>query len=124
MELYATPRYDQTMNTTGCCAKFAPEGWNGVSLHFHDKKSVRAYTLRAIHIPLNMSGVFTRVQKHVDAHGAIDPEHVLVLSRDLLPCSSDPLRLWAVRIQSSPQHLWLGLSETFDLGRNCHVCAN
>ncbi|MEI2687255.1 MAG: hypothetical protein V9G14_14250 [Cypionkella sp.] len=34
METNATPFYDQTINTTGCCAKFSPEGWDGVKSAF------------------------------------------------------------------------------------------
>ncbi len=91
METNATPFYDQTINTTGCCAKFSPEGWDGVNLHFDDKRFVRAHTMSAMHIPLNMGRVFTRVQRHIDAHGAMDPDHVLVLSRDLSPWSGEHL---------------------------------
>lgn len=91
MELNATPFYDQSIKTTGCCAKFNPEGWDGEDLHFRDKRFVRAHTISAMHIPLNMAQVFTRVLKHIDARGAMNPEHVLVLSRDLSSWSSEHL---------------------------------
>ncbi len=83
METNALPRFDDTVNTTGCCPKFNPEGWDGRRLHFDDKQFVRATTRSAMHIPLNMGNVFERVQKHIDAAGAYDPDNFIVLSRDL-----------------------------------------
>ena len=83
MQTNALPRYDQSVNTTGCCPRFNPEGWDGAELHFRDKPFLRAETLSAMHIPLNMGKVFTRVQGHIDDAAAMDPEQVIVLSRDL-----------------------------------------
>ncbi|MFN5996282.1 MAG: hydrolase [Paracoccaceae bacterium] len=83
MEINALPKYDQSVNTTGCCPRFNPEGWDGAELHFRDKPFLRAETLSALHIPLNMGKVFTRVQRHIDDAAATDPDQVLVLSRDL-----------------------------------------
>lgn len=83
METNALPRYDQSVNTTGCCPRFNPEGWDGAELHFRDKPFLRAETLSALHIPLNMGKVFTRVQGHIDDAAAMDREQVIVLYRDV-----------------------------------------
>jgi hypothetical protein len=83
MQINALPKYDQSVNTTGCCPRFNPEGWDGAELHFRDKPFLRAETLSAMHIPLNMGKVFSRVQGHIDNAAATDPEQVIVLSRDL-----------------------------------------
>jgi hypothetical protein len=91
MEINATPVFDQSVNTTGCCPKFDPAGWDDQDLHFRDKTFVRAHTMSAMHIPLNMGRVFSRVQQHADAHAAMDPQHVLVLSRDLSPWAGEHL---------------------------------
>jgi len=95
METNATPLYDQSVNTTGCCAKFNPEGWDAQELHFRDKSFVRAHTMSVAHVPLNMGRVFSRVQTHLDAHDATDKSHAIVLSRDLSPWSGE--HLFAVR---------------------------
>jgi hypothetical protein len=83
MQINALPRYDQSVNTTGCCPRFNPEGWEGAELHFRDKPFLRADTISALHIPLNMGRVFSRVLGHIDDAGASDPDQVIVLSRDL-----------------------------------------
>jgi hypothetical protein len=54
MKTNSLPHYDDSINTTGCCPKFNPDGWDGQERHFKDKKSVRAATLSAMLIPLNM----------------------------------------------------------------------
>ncbi|UWQ48069.1 hydrolase [Leisingera aquaemixtae] len=83
METNCLPKMDMSDNTTGCCPRFKPQGWDGRHLHFEKKPSVRAKTRSLLHIPLNMGTVFARVQKHIDDAGAQDPEGYLVLSRDL-----------------------------------------
>ncbi|RYI25261.1 MAG: hypothetical protein EON48_06980 [Acetobacteraceae bacterium] len=83
MQTNALPRYDQSVNTTGCCPRFNPEGWDGAELHFRDKPFLRAETLSAMHVPLNMGKVFARVQGHIEDAGAMDPDQCIVLSRDL-----------------------------------------
>ncbi len=83
METNVLPRIDMSANTTGCCPKFNPEGWDGRSLHFENKPFVRATTRSLLHIPLNMGKVFTRVQTHIEDAAAQDPDGFLVLSRDL-----------------------------------------
>jgi hypothetical protein len=83
MEINASPKLDQSANTTGCCPRFNSEGWDGVDLHFRDKLFLRAETLSVLHVPLNMGKVFSRVQDHIDKAGAIDPNQYIVLSCDV-----------------------------------------
>lgn len=83
MQTNGLPAFDMSVNTTGCCPKFNPRGWDNVTLHFEDKKFLRAVTKSAMHVPLNMDKVFTRVQKHMEEAGAYDPNNMLVLSRDV-----------------------------------------
>jgi hypothetical protein len=82
MQTNQTPFYDGSINTTGCCARFNPVGWDGQRLHFEAKRFVRATTRSLLHVPLNMGSVFTRVQAHLAAAGATDLAQMLVLSRD------------------------------------------
>lgn len=83
MQTNALPVLDHSVNTTGCCPRFNPAGWDGAELHFRDKLFLRAETVSAMHIPLNMGKVFSRVQRHIDAAAAMDPDQSIVLSRDL-----------------------------------------
>jgi hypothetical protein len=89
MQVNALPHYDDSINTTGCCPKFNPEGWDSQELHFKRKKFVRAATLSAMHIPLNMGKVFARVQNAIKNSGASDPNDFIVLSRDLSPWKAE-----------------------------------
>lgn len=82
MQTNALPKYDTSVNTTGCCPKFNPEGWDGEELHFRGKRFLRATTKSVMHVPVNMGKVFTRVQQHIDDADAMDPEQFIVLSRD------------------------------------------
>ncbi len=79
MQVNALPDYD----TTGCCPRFNPEGWDHRILHFKDKLFVQATTKSLMHVPVNMGTVFTRVQDHMEADSALGPKNMLVLSRDL-----------------------------------------
>jgi hypothetical protein len=83
MQANVTPLYDASDNTTGCCARFNPSGWDGQILHFESKPFLRATTRSLAHVPLNMGPVFTRVQGHVAAAGAEDANQMFVMSRDL-----------------------------------------
>ena len=83
------PRNDVSDNTTGCCSRFKPQGWDNQVLHFENKKFLRATTRSAMHIPWNMGQVFTRVQQHIENAGTVDPETEIVLSRDLSPWEAD-----------------------------------
>ena len=91
MHVNEVPKYDMSVNTTGCCPKFNPEGWDGQHLHFRDKPMLRAVTMSAMHIPLNMGRVFTRVQKHMEDAGAFDPDNSIVLTRDISPWADEHL---------------------------------
>ena len=85
------PAYDMTDNPTGCCPRFNPEGWDDVSLHLKDMPMLRAVTMSAMHIPLNMGKVFNRVQSHIEKAGAFDADHYIVLSRDPSPWYAEHL---------------------------------
>ncbi len=83
MDTNAVPHFDDSVNTTGCCPKFNPEGWDGQELHFEGKPFVRAETRSVMHIPVNMGSVFGRVSQHIEDAKAYDPDDFIVLSRDL-----------------------------------------
>lgn len=85
MVVNTLPKYDTTVNTTGCCSKFDPDGWELQDLHFENKRFVRAKTISVLFVPLNMGRVFTRVMGHIDRAGARDEEAFIVLSRDHSP---------------------------------------
>lgn len=89
MQTNAVPKYDNSLNTTGCCARFKPQGWDNRRLHFEDKLFVRATTKSAMHVPLNMGRVFTRVQEHMEEAAALDPNGIFVLSRELSPWEAE-----------------------------------
>jgi hypothetical protein len=91
MQVNSLPHFDDSINTTGCCPKFNPVGWDAQELHFKDKKFVHATTLSAMHIPLNMGSVFTRVHGHIQDAKAYDPSNMIVLSRDLSPWKAEHL---------------------------------
>jgi hypothetical protein len=82
MQTNETPFYDASINTTGCCPKFNPAGWDRQELHFRNKPFIRATTKSIGHIPINMGKVFGRVQKHIDDTHASDTSHQLVMSHD------------------------------------------
>lgn len=86
-----TPFYDGSVNTTGCCARFNPAGWEGERLHFDAKPFVRAHTRSIAHFPVNMGTVFGRVQDHVSAADAEDKSQMFVMSRDLSAFSGEHL---------------------------------
>ena len=83
MKTHTVPHYDDSVNETGCCPRFNPEGWDEQELHFKDKHFLRAETRSAMHIPLNMGSVFGRVNEHVEDTGGWDSDNMIVLSRDL-----------------------------------------
>ncbi|WP_296424367.1 hydrolase [Yoonia sp.] len=91
MQTNALPHYDDSVNTTGCCPKFNPRGWDNADLHFKDKDFIRAITKSALHIPIDMGRVFGRVQGHIDDAGAYDNDNCIVLSRDLSPWRAEHL---------------------------------
>lgn len=83
MQTNRLPDFDESVNLTGCCARFNPQGWDDQVLHFEDKLFVRATTISLAHIPLNMGKVFARVLDHIAQADAQDPHQVLVMSRPL-----------------------------------------
>jgi hypothetical protein len=89
MQINALPHFDDSVNTTGCCPKFNPKGWDAQALEFKDKKFIRAETRCAMHIPLNMGKVFARVQGHLDEAKAYDPDNFIVLSHELSPWKAE-----------------------------------
>jgi hypothetical protein len=91
METNALPYYDDSENTTGCCPRFKPEGWDRQDLHFKDKKFVRATTKSVMHIPVNMGPVFNRVFEKIQDLETYDIHQTLVLSRDLSAWSAEHL---------------------------------
>ncbi len=91
METNQVPHYDDSVNPTGCCPKFNPDGWDGQDLHFRDKTFVRAETRSAMHIPLNMGKVFERVGNHMEDAAAWDNDNMIILSRELGPWKAEHL---------------------------------
>lgn len=89
MQTNAVPKFDSSINETGCCAKFNPVGWDDRVLHFKDKPFVRATTKSAMYVPLNMGRVFERVQRHIENAAALSDDEVLVLSRELGPWEAE-----------------------------------
>ena len=85
------PRRDISVNTTGCCPRFDPTGWDGRDLHFRDKLFVKASARSLMHVPVDMGRVFARVQRHIDEAGAGDEADLVVLSRDASPWRSEHL---------------------------------
>ena len=110
MQTNAFPLNDQSDNTTGCCARFKPQGWDNQHLHFEDKKFLRATTRSAMHIPWNMGQVFTRVQEHIEDAAAADPAKEIVLSRDMSPWEAE--HFFAVK-KDVPDEEMTGLSGDF-----------
>lgn len=86
-----TPHYDASVNTTGCCPRFNPGGWDDQELHFRDKPFLRAVTHSVMHVPVNMGSVFARVNRRIDDAGASADGQSIVLSRDLSPWTSEHL---------------------------------
>jgi hypothetical protein len=85
MDINRVPPLHLDDNPTNCCPRFHPEDWEGLTLHFRDKPFVRATVAEAMHIPLNMGTVFTRVMAHIDAAKSAETDDFIVLSRDVSP---------------------------------------
>lgn len=83
MDINQVPPQHLDDNPTNCCPRFHPEDWQGVELSFRDKLFARATVHGALHIPLDMGRVFTRVDAHIRASDALDADNFIVLSRDL-----------------------------------------
>ncbi|TMM52687.1 hydrolase [Sulfitobacter sabulilitoris] len=91
MQTNALPAYDDTDNLTGCCPRFKPHCWDNQHLHFEDKRFLRAVTHSAMHIPIDMGRVFSRVNTHIEDQDAYDPDDFIVLSRDTSAWNSEHL---------------------------------
>jgi len=91
MEINAVPPLHQEDNPTGCCPRFHPEDWEGVELEFRDKLFARATVHSAMHIPLDMGKVFTRVNTRMQDAGAFDADDFIVVSRELSAWKSEHL---------------------------------
>ena len=91
MKTNALPHYDNSVNTTGFCAKFNTAGWDGVKLQFDEKRFARATTKSLAHTPINMGSVFERVLKNMETAGAFDAYNYIVLSWDLSPWKAEHL---------------------------------
>jgi hypothetical protein len=85
MQINVLPHQDLSDRPTGCCARFDPEGWNGLVLRFREKPFLRAETRSAMYMPLDMARVFARVLGRIEASCGFDPDDTLVLSHDLSP---------------------------------------
>jgi hypothetical protein len=90
MELNQIPAYDETDNPTGCCPRFHPEGWDEQELRFDDKPFVRASTVSAFHVPLNMGSVFHKTEEAIRRQHA-EAGSFLVLSHDTSAWHADHL---------------------------------
>jgi hypothetical protein len=91
------PRYDASDKPTGCCARFHPEQWDGLELHFEDKPFVRASTISLFHVPMNMGEVFSKTldainEAHAESGGYVvlshessawHAEHLFAVDRDV-----------------------------------------
>ncbi len=74
------PPIDLSDNSTGCCPRFKPEGWDRQELHFDEQLFVKASVRCLFHIPLNIGGMFSRVQTAIDKADAGLADTYLVLS--------------------------------------------
>lgn len=80
------------VNETGCCAVPNIADWDEKDMTFEDVKFIRMYTRSFLHIPLNMAGVMTRIQKVAEeAHAVMPPKEVMILSHDLSPWKAEQL---------------------------------
>lgn len=91
MEINQLPPYDPSDNSTGCCPRFNPAGWDGRELHFRDKLFVSAKTKSIAHVPLNMGTVFRNTFEAIERAGARNDGDFIVLSRELSPWSAEHL---------------------------------
>ncbi len=91
METNATPVYGTSDNPTECCPRFNAEDWDGQTLHFENKRFVKAKTKSLMHVPLNIGSVMTHTFEAMEKADAVDEPQSLVLSRDLSPWSAEHL---------------------------------
>jgi hypothetical protein len=89
MQTNTLPFYDQSNNPTLCCAKFKPQGWDDVSLHFENKLFVKAETLSFIYLPINIGWVFRKTFNAIEDANALDNDDLIVLSYTASPWRSE-----------------------------------
>jgi len=82
MKTNALPKYDMSDNSTNCCPRFNPDGWDEQELHFKDKLFVKAKTRGVFHIPINMGSVFSKTFKAIEKVDALNMDNYIVLSHD------------------------------------------
>ena len=85
MQTNTLPTMNMDTSETGCCPKFVSEGWDGTQIEFQDKRFARAETRSFMHFPLNIGGVFKRVNEKIVAENASMKDSYFVLSHDLSP---------------------------------------
>ncbi len=83
MKINGLPKYDASDNSTGCCPRFNPDGWDGRDLRFNEKLFVKAVTRSINHVPVDMGPVFQTTFEAIEKAGAHDPDEFMVLSRDV-----------------------------------------
>lgn len=83
METNQLPRYDTSVNTTGCCPRFInKDEWDNQTIHFENKPFVKAKSWSMFYIPLNIGSVFGRVLGKMVKDRDIDENNYVVLSSD------------------------------------------
>jgi hypothetical protein len=85
-----TPAFDASDNQTNCCPRFKPGPWQDQELEFDNKLFVKASTVSAFHMPLNMGSVFARTIAAIEAAHAAGGG-LLVLSHDDSPWHAEHL---------------------------------
>ena len=83
------PLIDLDLVEPGCnCPRFDPARWDKLRLRFEDKLFVHARTRSILHIPLNMSAVFSYTAERIKAAGA-DDRRCIILTDDQSSWHSD-----------------------------------
>lgn len=91
MQTNQLPHYDRSVNTTGCCPKFHPHGWDDQILHFENKPFVKAKAWSFLYMPLNLGSMMSRVLGKIEAQGDLSEDNYIVLSSDPTPFRSEHL---------------------------------
>jgi len=85
------PDYDRSDQSSGCCYRFNPEGWDGRHIHFDNKLFMRAKTKSAFHIPVDIGPVFTEAFDAIEKVDGFGEDAFVILSRDLSAWKSEHL---------------------------------
>jgi hypothetical protein len=111
------PNTYTSVNETGCCAIPDVDEWRDREVIFDQKPFIRMYTRSLWHIPLNMSGIMTKLQKTATDAGATMPaEQAMVLSRELSPWKAEQLYAVSQPVQGADNITLSGnfLSKVFE----------